>query len=72
MLKSADNAAVKRHGSRPLPPNIIMMLIFPQGLWAYKSPNYGKPVKRYKPVKKFCLWLGMFARQLFIIQAYGH
>ena len=35
-LKSADTVTVvvKRHGPRPLPPpNIIMTLIFPQGLW---------------------------------------
>ena len=29
-LKSADNAIVKL---RPPPPNVIMTLIFPQGLW---------------------------------------
>ena len=29
--KSADNAVAKPHGPRP--PNVIMTLIFPQGLW---------------------------------------
>ena len=34
-LKSADNAAVKFNvmDQDPLPSNVIMILIFPQGLW---------------------------------------